>query len=63
MADIGSFSGFMFGDEAIIEIDLPASDNSLGIVIEGILNDKLVGRISLLPSLEFDGNFEAIKML
>ena len=62
-ANIGTFSGFISGNIAILEINLPSVDNSLGIVIKGILNEKLIGKITLLPNKEFDGSFEAIKIL
>jgi hypothetical protein len=58
---LGTFTGYVFGEQAIVKLSLPSSDNSLGMIVKGTSNGKLVGKITLLPGKEFDGNFEAIR--
>lgn len=57
----GTFSGFIHGQTAIITIDFPQTSESLGLVVEGFRESKLVGTLRLLPKSEFSGRFEAIR--
>lgn len=56
----GSFTGLIHGQAAIVQIALPETEATLGLIIEGVLDDRLVGSLRLLPGSEFEGRFEAI---
>jgi hypothetical protein len=57
----GAFTGSLEGSTLILKLTLPEPENSLGIVSRGFVMGRLSGRMSLLPSLGFDGTFEAIR--
>lgn len=57
----GSFTGFIHGDRAILRIEWPGTDTSLGLVVEGLRDDRLVGSLILQPGMQFEGRFEAIE--
>ena len=57
----GSFSGFIHGQLGIINIDLPETEEFLGLIVEGVRENKLVGSLRLFPESEFSGRFEAIE--
>lgn len=56
----GSFTGLIHGDVAVIQISLSEIGESLGLVVEGLHEDRLVGSLTLLPDSRFEGRFEAI---
>jgi hypothetical protein len=62
VADLGTFQGLIWGDQAILKIQVPETENSLGLILEGRLDNTLVGTISLLPEKQFDGRFEALRI-
>ncbi|MFC1650024.1 hypothetical protein ACFL2X_00490 [Candidatus Latescibacterota bacterium] len=55
-----AFTGQIFGDMIIINLDLPGSEESLGIVLERQDGDELFGSATLLPDKAFDGKFKAL---
>jgi hypothetical protein len=57
----GELTGALAGNTAILRLALPGTESSLGMVAEGFREGRLTGKISLLPSLGFDGRFEAIR--
>lgn len=56
----GSVSGSVFGRAAILQLDLPGTEQTLGIVVDRLVNGRVSGTISLLPSRSFRGSLEAI---
>lgn len=56
----GSVTGSVFGRAAILQLDLPGRAESLGIVVDAQVNERITGTISLLPSRSFRGSLEAI---
>jgi hypothetical protein len=56
----GSVTGSVFGRAAILQLDLPGTQQSLGIVVDRLVNERIAGTISLLPSRSFRGSIEAI---
>lgn len=56
----GSVSGSVFGRAVILQLDLIGTQQSLGIVVDRVVNDRITGTISLLPSRSFRGSIEAI---
>jgi hypothetical protein len=53
-------TGTVFGRQVIIQIDLPAVESTLGIVLDRVVDERVAGTIQLLPSQSFQGVFEAI---
>ena len=56
----GSVTGSVFGRAALLQLDLPGTDETLGIVVDRLVNGRISGTISLLPSRSFRGSLEAI---
>lgn len=56
----GSVTGSVFGRAAILQLALPGTTESLGIVVDAQVNERITGTISLLPSRSFRGSLEAI---
>jgi hypothetical protein len=57
----GAFTGTLEGSTLILRLPLPDGDASLGIVAREFVGERLSGTLSLLPSLEFQSTFEAIR--
>lgn len=57
----GTLSGTIHGDLAIINIDLPETEEFIGLLSEGFREDKLVGTLTVHPDSKFRGRFEAIR--
>lgn len=56
----GGLSGTYLGGTAALQLDLPGTASSLGVFAEGMVDGRMTGRVSLLPSGGFEGRFEAI---
>jgi hypothetical protein len=56
----GSVTGSVFGRAALLQLDLPGTEQALGIVVDRLVNGRISGTISLLPSRSFRGSLEAI---
>jgi hypothetical protein len=56
----GALTGTLAGSTLIVRLPLPSAGNSLGLVAGSFVNERLTGRISLLPAQSFDAGFEAI---
>jgi hypothetical protein len=56
----GSVTGSVFGRAALLQLDLSGTEQSLGIVVDRLVDDRITGTISLLPSRSFRGTIEAI---
>jgi hypothetical protein len=56
----GSVNGTVFGRAAILQLALPGTTETLGIVVDRLVKDRITGTISLLPSRSFTGSIEAI---
>jgi len=56
----GSVNGTVFGRAAILQLALPGTTQALGIMVDRLVNERITGTISLLPSRSFRGSIEAI---
>ena len=56
----GSVNGSVFGRAALLQLDLPGTEETLGIVVDRLVDGRISGTISLLPSRSFRGSLEAI---
>jgi hypothetical protein len=55
----GSVTGSVFGRAALLQLELPGTNEALGIVVDRMVNGRISGTISLLPSRSFRGSLEA----
>lgn len=58
---IGDFTGTVFGDMLILDIPLPESASSLGIVLDHQEGENIYGSAALLPDKTFSGSLKALK--
>ncbi len=58
---IGEFTGTVFGDMLILDIPLPESTSSLGIVLDRQEGENIYGSAALLPDKTFSGSLKALK--
>jgi len=57
----GAMTGTLFGTAAILRLELPGTESTLGVVIDHAVDGRVAGRIDLLPSGTFHGRIEAIR--
>lgn len=58
---IGTFTGTVFGDMLILDVPLPESESSLGIVLDRQEGENIYGSVSMLPDKTFSGSLKALK--
>jgi|GEM_PF-6409357 hypothetical protein len=56
-----SYSGRVFGDMIILELLIPDSETSLGVMFDKQDGEELFGTATLLPGKGFNGSIKAIK--
>ena len=60
-ADLGAFTGQIFGDWVIVRIALPRAGDSLGLVFQEQDGEELLGTATLLPSGLFKGRVRGLR--